>query len=156
MYRLIFVLFGGQERAIANVGLILKIHNSTFHPIQPPDRMIRHNVTPHFFNAWVFVYVAQIYWAYQFLCFFKVRITLSVDTPKTLAVSHMPLALAAMAIIFSLMLGLAPSYRYSNLSSLYHVCQPFRHTTTVLTARADFMTFVPWIPCDRHFLYHPS
>jgi hypothetical protein len=55
------------------------------------------------------VYVEQIDGTDDFSRFFKVFITLSVEIPSTLDVSRMPLALAAIAIIFSSILGFEPS-----------------------------------------------
>jgi hypothetical protein len=55
------------------------------------------------------VYIERVDGADDFSRFFNVSITLSVEIPSTLDVSRTPLALDAIAIIFSSMPGFEPS-----------------------------------------------
>lgn len=71
--------------------------------------VVRHYFTLHLFDIGMVVYIEQVDRAYQLLRFFKVLITLSVDMPNTLAVSRIPLAFAAIEMIFSSVPGFAPS-----------------------------------------------
>jgi len=68
-----------------------------------------HYIALQLFDVWMFVYIERVDGADDFSRFFNVSITLSVEIPSTLDVSRTPLALAAIAIIFSSMPGFEPS-----------------------------------------------
>jgi hypothetical protein len=94
---------------------------------------VEYNVVCSFIRLRVVFQVVGVDLLYRCRCFFKTSSTFWVETPNTRAVSRMPLALAAIAIVFSSMPGSQPLLAYSRINVFWghplfwhrYLCAPF-------------------------------